>query len=222
MVPMTLNSRLAKTLREVIRMNPGPKGTVVKIVEKPGAPILAGLAPNNPFKSPTCPKPDCPLHSGKCQGKCAIENILYKATCNICQQHQIDEGATMDKVIQRTYIGETSRTLRIRANQHLNDLRRCSRNQNLEEGTSWMWDHLKSSHGSRTNPNPQEDFSFEMISSHKDPMTRPIMEAVRIQLALSNRTHIDHKGSKLSIISLNRKNEFFTQRKRIEFDPDLR
>ena len=45
MVPMTLNSRLAKNLREIIRMNPGPKGTVVKIVEKPGAPILAGLVP---------------------------------------------------------------------------------------------------------------------------------------------------------------------------------
>lgn len=49
-VPMTLNSRLAKNLREVIRMNPGPKGTVVKVVENSGVPILAGLAPNNPFK----------------------------------------------------------------------------------------------------------------------------------------------------------------------------
>ena len=85
-----------------------------------------------------------------------------------------------------------------------------------------MWNHIKSSHGSHTNPNPQEDFSFDIISSHKDSMTSQIMEAVRIQLALSNGTHIDHKGSKLSIISLNRKNEFFTQRKRFEFDPDLR
>ena len=217
---MTLNSRLAKNLREIICMNPGPKGTVVKIVEKPGAPILAGLAPNNPFKSPTCPKSDCPLPTGKCKGMCSLENILYKATCNICQQNQIDEGTTIDKIIHRTYIGETSRTLRIRANQHHNDLKRCSKNQNLDEGTSWMWDHIKSSHCSHTNPNPQEDFSFNVISTHKDPMTRQIMEAVRIQMALCNGTHIDQKGSELSIISLNRKNEFFTQRKR--FDHDLR
>ena len=54
MVPMTLNSRLAKNLREVLWTNPGPKGTVVKVVEKPGNPILAGLAPNNPFKDPIC------------------------------------------------------------------------------------------------------------------------------------------------------------------------
>ena len=222
MVPMTLNSKLAKNLREVIRMNPGPKGTVVKVVEKPGAPILSGMAPNNPFKSPMCPKPDCPLPSGNCLGKCAIENILYKASCNICKNTQMEEGTTEDQVIHRTYIGETARTLRIRANQHLNDLKRCSKNQNLEEGTSWMWDHLKSTHGSLTNKNPHEDFSFDVISSHKDPMTRQIMEAVRIQKALGNGTHVGHKGSKHSIISLNRKNEYFMQRKRFDFDSDLR
>ena len=63
-------------------MNPGPKGTVVKIVEKPGAPILAGLAPNNPFKSPTCPLP-----TGKCKGMCSLENILYKARCFLAVIH---------------------------------------------------------------------------------------------------------------------------------------
>ena len=177
------------------------------------------MAPNNPFKSPMCPKPDCPLPSGKCLGKCAIENILYKASCNICQNNQMDEGTTEDQVIHRTYIGETSRTLRIRANQHLNNLKRCSKNQNLNEGTSWMWGHIKSSHSSHTNPNPQEDFSFNVMSAHKDPMTRQLMESVRIQLALGNGTHIDQKGSELSIISLNRKNKFFTKRKL--FDPDL-
>ena len=122
MVPMTLNSRLAKTLREVIRTHQGPKGTVVKVVEKPGTPILAGLAPNNPFKQPSCPRDNCPLPNGSCQGKCSQENILYKATCNLCLENQLQEGTEPERIINRVYIGETSGTLRVRSAQHHNDL----------------------------------------------------------------------------------------------------
>ena len=35
MVPMTLNSKLVKDLRQVVNRYPGPKGTSVKIVERP-------------------------------------------------------------------------------------------------------------------------------------------------------------------------------------------
>ena len=39
-IPATKDSRLAKLLREVVRRNPGPIGTSVKIVERPGPQFL--------------------------------------------------------------------------------------------------------------------------------------------------------------------------------------
>ena len=45
-------------------------------------------------------------------------------------------------------------------------------------------------------------------------MTRQITEATRIPMALESGITQDHKGSKKSIVSLNRKNKFFAQRKR--------
>ena len=35
MIPTTTNSALAKRLREVVVMNPGPRGTTLKIIESP-------------------------------------------------------------------------------------------------------------------------------------------------------------------------------------------
>lgn len=89
---------------------------------------------------------------------------------------------------------------------------------NLDEGTSWMWDHFQASHGPHHSINPQEDFTFNIINLFKDPMTRQILEAIRIQLALGNGTHQDKKGFKHPIVSLNRKNEFFAQRKRFDLE----
>ena len=111
----------------------------------------------------------------------------YKAITN-CQQRQIQEGTDPDKVINRVYIGETSRTIRVRSAQHLNDLHRCTRNPSLEEGTSWMWDHIQMAHPWSLNGNAKDDFSFEVIKSFKDPMSRQITEAATIQMALGRGT----------------------------------
>ena len=101
-------------------------------------------------------------------------------TCNICQDQQVQEEAQPEDVVHRQYIGETSRTIRVRAKQHQQDLHRCSRNRNLEEGTSWMWDHLQTVYRPHPSINPEEDFTFSVINYFKDPMTRQIEEAVRI------------------------------------------
>ena len=89
-----------------------------------------------------------------------------------------------------------------------------ARNQNLEEGTSWMWDHLLEAHGPNPNINPVQDFSFNLFQTFKDPMSRQLSEAVRIQVALNQGKHQGKDGSSKPIVSLNRKNEFFCQRKR--------
>ena len=129
-VPTTENSILAKQLREVLAKNPGPRGTSVKVLERPGPPLMAGIAANNPFKDQPCWKPHCPLESTgqKCKGRCMTEGIIYRATCQKCEEQQLHLGVKENEVIQHQYIGETSRTLDIRSNQHKKDFLKASNN----------------------------------------------------------------------------------------------
>jgi len=106
MAPMTLISRLAQNLREVIQTHPGPKGTVVKVVEKLGTPILARLAPNNPFQQTICPKEDCLIPSGSCKERCGVEKsyirkpVISMKTNNLRKKHhpaKLYTGSILEK-----------------------------------------------------------------------------------------------------------------------------
>ena len=79
MVPSTKDSTLAKRLREVVVRCPGPKGTVIKVMEKPGKPLMAGLRPD-PQENTECYRENCPLiRSGQeCQNKC---RVIIESTC---------------------------------------------------------------------------------------------------------------------------------------------
>ena len=121
------------------------------------------------------------------------------------------------------YIGETSRTIRVRSSQHQRDYLRCSSNRNLEPGTSFMWDHYSETHGGSTTPtlvDPKAHFSFRMISCFRDPMSRQLSEASRIQSGLNRGKFLNKEDKWEPIISLNRKNEFFRARKRFDHNQD--
>ena len=77
-VPTTKGSELAKRIREVVTRIPGPKGTSVKVVERPGEPILRNLAPKHPFRMESCMRDRCPFMESdrKCLGKCYRESIV--------------------------------------------------------------------------------------------------------------------------------------------------
>ena len=116
-------------------------------------------------------------------------------------------------------VGETSRTLGVRSNQHLEDYRKCQRQSDRQlssdqEGSSFMWDHHISEH-----PNdqidPDNDFEWRLLDRMKDPMTRQIRESVRIEYALCKGIHHTHQGLR-NVISPNRKEEHFQARKRKE------
>ena len=114
-----------------------------------------------------------------------------------------------------TFIGETSCTLSVRAEQHMNDYRRCGSWCQTEEGTSFMWDHIQDVHGGGTHTvNVRNDFNFALVERHKDPMSRQLTESVRIREALHKNIHYNYKNKKLPIKSMNRKNEYFMARSR--------
>ena len=71
-VPNTHNSQLAKTLWEVIKKYLGPKGTNVKVIEKPGLPIMTGLYLSDPFPSLQCNRGKYPIQ-GECNNHCTVQ-----------------------------------------------------------------------------------------------------------------------------------------------------
>ena len=54
MLPTTRGSELAKRVRRMLESTTGPRGTSIKVVEKPGTAIMQSIAPNNPFQMQSC------------------------------------------------------------------------------------------------------------------------------------------------------------------------
>ena len=117
-VPHTPNSELSRMLRMKI-MGTGPKGTSVLVLERPGATIMSGIAKNNPFPRNTCGRATCPFGPQDCREKCYKENITYQAVCERCRIQPEEERERNPRL--PTYIGETSRTLFTRYQQHVAD-----------------------------------------------------------------------------------------------------
>lgn len=215
-VPATRNSELAKEIRHVLGQYPGPKGTMVKVQEQPGKPLLSGLT-NNPFNTGNCPKGNCPLNGKSCDGTCSQESVIYSASCLICRENQLSQGIEEKDITESLYIGETSRTLRVRSQQHTNDFKKCLR---LRPGpdsdlTSFIWDHKRENHFDLDMTS--SDFQFDIVNRFKDLMTRQVEEAVRIQHSLAMEIHTDKKGKLRNIKSLNRKFKYFCPKKRNNF-----
>ena len=66
--------------------------------------------------------------------------------------------------------------------------------------------------------NGLREFNFSVLSSHRDPMTRQIEEAVRIANGLDLNRHTDKRGLEVTVNCLNRKEETFAPQ--IGFDQD--
>ena len=80
-----------------------------------------------------------------------------------------------------------------------------------------MWDHQVEAHGGDQGIIPEAEFVFNVVSSHKDPLTRQIAEAVKIQRALDSNTFQSSSSKKVKIFPLNRRSEHFApQERRVE------
>ena len=123
MVSSNQGSALAKGIRELLQVVKGPIGTSVKVTERPGRTIHTGIAPNNPFLRPKCHRDDCPyaVAGELCKERCLAVGLIYKGTCMICEQHQDDDTVPEEDRTREIYIGESSRTLYSRVQEHIRD-----------------------------------------------------------------------------------------------------
>ena len=136
------------------------------------------------------------------------------------QEQQEDDLIPEENRVQQLYVGESSRTLYSRSKEHIRDYKQAAKDRVIPDQTdpskksSWMWEHMYLRHGAPREVNPETDFKFQKISSHRDPLSRQVEEAIRINQAMDRNTITSRSGQIYKVNSLNRKEEHFAPRKR--------
>ena len=173
-------------------IDPGPRGTRVLVLEQTGNKIMTGISKNNLFPIDDCKRPNCPGVNDACYK----EGIVYQAICARCHFTQLEAGTAEPK--DYIYLGESSRTLYTRDSKHIKDNKKASKGQTVtnddgDNHSSWMWNQAIDKHKGILN-NVYCDYTFDVLSTHRDPLTRQTTEPIRICKALETDTHIQANG----------------------------
>ena len=153
-------------------------GYRIRVTESAGTPLSLVLPSTNPWGPQDCGRDDCVLcqQPNEKRINCRKRNILYESECLLCKEDKkvVKAGKDMERVQmdgKGVYVGESSRSLYERAKEHVAD-----RINNREE--SHQVKHWISSHEDLKSP---PKFEFKIVSSFKDPLTRQLSEAIRIE-----------------------------------------
>ena len=124
-VPPTPNGKLTRMMEEVEQNIRLETGWGSKIVEKPGIPLALQFLRKTPMIN-GCPLGDlCILCENK-GTKCTVRSVVYKASYLACETEKLEcsDEITADRLSQGVYIGETSRPIRSRIREHLENLKK--------------------------------------------------------------------------------------------------
>ena len=95
-------------------------------------------------------------------GKCHMTNVVYKISCNSCQ----------DKPY--VYIGETSRPVRERFKEHLSDAR-------LRRLGTGLGEHVLDMHTELSHKEINSNFHIDVLSRNRDVADNKIDESIKIR-----------------------------------------
>ena len=145
----------------------------VKLVEKSGKPLKNMFGAKSPIIE-GCPLGETCRVCDNDAKKCAAKGVVYLAECNECSLVDSKGGESMAQglgVLNSRYVGETSRPLRMRANEHWTNL--------LELNTdSFILTHWMNKHGLQMRP---PEYKFKVLGCYRDSLSRQIAEAVFIE-----------------------------------------
>ena len=115
--------------------------------------------------------PPCPSGNKRChtcqnglQGKCNTKNVIYQITCKPCETKQLTES----------YIGECTRPVRYRLNEHLSDAR-------LRKPDTPLGEHILHAHLDTSNTDINNSFRIEILDRGKDCAEVKIKESLYIR-----------------------------------------
>ena len=156
-VPATPGSQLVKEMRKVA-YDERKDGIHFNIVETGGKTLKRELQKSNPTAAPGCDKTNCPCCNetrGR-GGQCHRANVNYEVMCGLCPKNSSVK-----------YIGETSRNLYTRMNEHLAE---------SEKEGLFMRKHMEENHMGE-----ESRFIPRVTHTNKEPLTRQIREGVLIR-----------------------------------------
>ena len=133
------------------------------MIERNGRRLSEILVKNNPWSSEPCTRQNCPVCQQEVRPKvpgCHRRNITYVNVCLTCEE----EG------IKTQYVGESSRSLAERYQEHLDD----AKGKNKEE--SHMWTHSGDQHQGIMR------YKVSQKKGHKSAMMRQISESIEIKI----------------------------------------
>ena len=140
-------------------------GTNLKVAWTSG-PSLAQKLITSALSKPPCPAG--PRHCHTCEnglnGKCTRKNVIYRIVCKIC--------ATAGRT--EFYIGESTRPIRYRFNEHLGDAR-------LRRADTPLGEHIADYHTDASNDEINSGFSIDILSSGRDCAEIKITESIYIR-----------------------------------------
>ena len=140
-------------------------GTPLKVAWTSG-PTLGQKLITSAFSNPPCPAGQRLCHTCECglKGKCATKNVVYKITCKMCEVKRRDES----------YIGECTRPVRYRFNEHLSDAR-------LRKPDTPLGEHIADVHTNVSHTDINSGFKIEIINLGRDSAEIKIAESIQIR-----------------------------------------
>ena len=144
----------------------------IKVIERNGVQLQRVLTKSDPWSGVKCARPTCTVcrREEEKTPTCSTSNITYKNSCKICQ----------DRGTPACYIGESSRSLRERQNEHSGDcdkgLEGSHMASHLQEAHPDTWKEIQENGGT----GGWRNFKVEIVASHRSAFRRQLQEAVLI------------------------------------------
>ena len=212
--PTTPGDGLVELMKDCLEKCVRPTKTNTKVLGGGGISTKSVLVKVNPFPRPDCGRSTCPLMwmDGGCREQCYREMQGYSAHCNRCRDDQMGQGVPLERVKDQVYYGESSRSLKTRADGHYSDYQTHQHGTRRKPVSSWMWDHAIEHHEGTISQNIRQDFTFRLQGIFKDCLSRQLDEAVRIGMAERHGRVLGDKceGVGGTVVVLNRKEEHYT------------
>ena len=116
--------------------------------------------------SPPCPsgRKTCHTCENGLRGKCNTKNVIYQITCKLCENEQRHES----------YVGECTRPVRYRYNEHLGDAR-------LRKLDTPLGEHILKDHSDVSNTTINMSFPIRILDKGKDCAEIKIKESIHIR-----------------------------------------
>lgn len=116
--------------------------------------------------SPSCPSGNrhCHTCTNGLMNKCHTKNVIYKITCKLCEAMHLNVA----------YVGECTRPVRYRFNEHLSNAR-------LRKVDTPLGEHILHAHTDISNSDVNKSFHIEILDKGKDCAEVKIKESIHIR-----------------------------------------